>query len=148
MRNFKVKSHAIKENVEYSKRFDFHVEEIKRNGFTIVPNLIDKNNLELIKSKIYDIYNIQVNEIGGEKNLNKIHDQGFVMSLLSYDNFFTDYATSNGCIDLVKYFLGDYFQLFCQNGVINQKQREDDQIINMWHRDLNYLHFIPYLISS
>tara|TARA_A100001011_G_C14297493_1_gene839140 strand:+ start:996 stop:1832 length:837 start_codon:yes stop_codon:yes gene_type:complete len=141
MKNLKVKSHAIKENVEYFKRFDYHIEEIKRNGFTIVPDLIDKNNLEHIKSKIYNIYDIQVNEVGGEENLNKIHDQGFVMSLLSYDNFFIDYATGNGCIDLVKYFLGDYFQLFCQNGVINQNLRENDQIINMWHRDLNYLHF-------
>ena len=136
-----VKAHAVKETAKIKGQFSKNIEEIKRNGFTIYPNAIEPNDLAIIRKKIKNIYEIQVDEIGGEENLDIIHDQGFVMSLLSYDNFFVDFAVGNKCLKFADYFLGSYYQLFCQNGVINQSNRSSDQIINMWHRDLNYLHF-------
>ena len=93
--------------------------------------MINTKDLDCIRNKIDSIYETQIKEIGGEKNLNVIGDQGFVMSLLSYDNFFVDYAVNNACLNIVEFFLGDYFQLFCQNAVINQINRSNDQIINM-----------------
>lgn len=136
-----VKTHAVKETAKIKDQFSKNIEEITRNGFTIFPNAIEDNDLAIIREKIKNIYETQVDEIGGEENLDIIHDQGFAMSLLSYDNYFVDFAVGNKCLKFVDYFLGDYYQLFCQNGVINQANRSNDQIINMWHRDLNYLHF-------
>ena len=78
-----IKAHAVKEAIKYSDDFDYFIEEIKRNGYTIIPNLIEDDSLKIIGEKIHNIYNMQMEEIGGEDNLNIIHDQGFVMSLLS-----------------------------------------------------------------
>ena len=136
-----IKSHGVKESDNLPDKFLQYIEEIRRKGYTVIPNMINANDIDCIRKKIDNIYETQVEEIGGEENLNIIGDQGFVMSLLSYDKFFIDYAVNNNCLDIVEYFLGDYFQLFCQNAVINQINRSKDQIINMWHRDFNYLHF-------
>ena len=104
----------------------------------------NKENLDCIRNKIDSIYETQIKEIGGEKNLNVIGDQGFVMSLLSYDNFFVDYAVNNACLNIVEFFLGDYFQLFCQNAVINQINRSNDQIINVGI-EISTIYILPHL---
>ena len=81
--------HAITKQTRITSEFDFLVEEIYREGFAVVENLISEEILTEMRSRIDKVYLTQVNEIGGEQNLAHIGDIGFAMSLLSYDSFFT-----------------------------------------------------------
>jgi len=135
------KTHAITMQESLEKKFNFQLEEIKREGFTIVENLISEDTLAEMRTRIDKIYETQVHEIGGEQNLDLLGDMGFAMSLLSYDSFFLQFVVEKKYTTFAKHFIGNHFQLFCQNGVINQPDRTNAQIVNKWHRDFNYLHF-------
>ena len=146
-----VRTFGVKEFSSANSRLEQAVEEIKLLGYTIVPSVLTAEELVAAREKIDRIYAEQVNEVGGEQQLAAINDAHTARCPLAYDEFFLSVATNQKVLSIVKTFLGDYFILMLQNGVINIPNVGNEQNAGYWHRDLNYQHFIstrPISISA
>ncbi len=146
-----VKTFGVKEFSSASSEVDQGVEEIKLLGYTIVPDALTAAELDSAREKIDRIYDKQLEEIGGEQQLAAINDTYTARCLLAYDEYFLSVATNPNVLSIVEGFLGDYFVLMLQNGVINIPSVGNEQNAGYWHRDLNYQHFIstrPISISA
>ena len=73
--NYNPRFSWTKEQAEVNSDTDLIIEEMQRDGYSIIPNYLASDEVELIRSKIEEIYQHQVNECGGEENLEKIGDQ-------------------------------------------------------------------------
>ena len=146
-----VRTFGIKEFSSANSELEQAVEEIKLLGYTIVPGVLNPEELVAARTKIDQVYADQLDEIGGEQQLTEINDAHTARCPLAYDEFFLSVATSKKVLSIVEMFLGDYFVLMLQNGVINAPGVGNEQNAGYWHRDLNYQHFIstrPISISA
>ena len=144
-----LKSHAIREFHANTGSGDFHAEEIRTIGYTVLGSGLDEEQLQAIRDKIDAIYRRQVDEIGGEANLQRINDANMARCLLGYDDSFAALAAHPAMVEVLTRLLGDYYVLMSQNGVINNPADDHYQIT--WHRDLNYQHFVssrPLAVSA
>ena len=146
-----VKTFGVREFTKPLTAADRSVEEIKLTGYSIVPNVLSDAELEQARSGIDRVYQRQLEEIGGEDRLAAINDGYTARCPLAYDDYFLTVATKPEILSIVKKFLGDYFVLMLQNGIINVPSVGNEQNAGYWHRDLNYQHFIstrPISISA
>ena len=146
-----INTFGVKEFSKSTSEVDAHVENIVSLGYSIVPNVINQQLLESIRTKLDLIYQIQVNECGGEHRLAIINDAHTVRCPLAYDDLFLEVALSRGVLSIVERLLGEYFTLMLQNGVLNIPDTGINQNAGHWHRDLNYQHFVssrPLAISA
>ncbi len=118
---------------------DIQVEEIKRNGYTLLENKLTQQEVEYAKQKIDEIYDQQIKDMGGEQQLIEIGEQGLARNLIQYDNFFMKLVDNKDILAILKYFLGDYFSLFQFNGNLNIPNLPATS--TPWHRDLTFRHF-------
>lgn len=119
--------------------FDLQLEEIKVQGFTVVEDLMNDEDLAKASKKLDATYKDQV-QCFGEENLVKIKEKNLVRSPLLYDDFFLSMVLHPAIINIVKYFLGDYFIINQQNGIINMPNEAHHQ--SAWHRDLPYQNYV------
>jgi ectoine hydroxylase-related dioxygenase (phytanoyl-CoA dioxygenase family) len=120
-------------------------------GYTIIPDALSPDELELARRKVDEIYRAQAEELGGEDELKKFNDAYTARALLVYDDFFLGVATNPKVLPLVEALLGDYYILMLQNGIINVPTVGGEQNAGSWHRDLNYQHFVssrPLSVSA
>lgn len=146
-----VKTFGVREFTQIDSADDAAAEEIRLVGYTILPDVLSPSALADLREKLDNIYQQQIDELGGEERLKAINDAHTVRCPLAYDEQFLEVATHPRVLSLVKRFLGDYFVLMLQNGVLNVPQIGDQQNAGAWHRDLNYQHFIstrPLSISA
>jgi ectoine hydroxylase-related dioxygenase (phytanoyl-CoA dioxygenase family) len=144
-----LKFYGVRESSAALSETDRSVEEIRIAGFTVVPGVLSESELQMIRSKLDEIYEIQVKEIGGEERLSEINDVNVVRLLLAYDDYFLHVAINPAVLAIVERLLGDYYILMQQNGILNLPGLENYQI--SWHRDLSYQHFVstrPLAISA
>jgi len=141
--------YGVRESSAAISEADKSVEEIRIAGFTVVAGVLSEPELQIIRSKLDEIYEVQVKEIGGEERLSEINDVNVVRLLLAYDEYFLKVATNTAVLAIVERLLGDYYILMQQNGILNLPNLENCQI--SWHRDLSYQHFVssrPLAISA
>jgi len=146
-----VKTFGVKEFSSAESELEQAVEDIRLLGYTVVPYVLNTAELEQAREKIDHVYAIQVKEVGGEYQLAAINDAHTARCPLAYDKFFLEVATKPKVLAIVEKFLGEYFILMLQNGVINSPAVGNEQNAGYWHRDLNYQHFIstrPISISA
>lgn len=144
-----LRSHAIREFHTNPGAADFHVEEIRTIGYTVLNSGLDEEQLQAIRDRIDAIYRRQIDEIGGEANLQRINDANIARCLIGYDDSFASLATHPAIVEVLTRLLGDYFVLMSQNGIINDPATDHYQVT--WHRDLNYQHFVssrPLAVSA
>jgi hypothetical protein len=125
------------------------IEELLFRGFVVLPDVIDRVQVDELCCRLDAVYARQCDEIGGEENLALINDLDIVRCPLAYDESFLDMAANAKFIRLVKSLLGDNIVLLMQNGVINRPDRIQFQ--TNWHRDLNYQHWVcskPIAVSA
>jgi len=141
-----VKKHGIHEQ----DLRDINIQNLERNGFTILKNIIPKDVTQEIKIKMYECYEAQKKEVGGIENLKKIRDEGIIRVLFSYDRIFLKEVLMNetvlGYLDI---FLDKTFTLYSQVGVFSEPRTELYQ--TAWHREIQYQHYIssrPLAIQS
>lgn len=135
-----VRAYGVKEVNRLESEMHGHVEEIARDGYTVLPGVLSDAELETARAKIDQIYETQIEELGGLERLEAIGDIYVASCLLAYDEFFLTMATKPRVLALVEHFLGDYFIMMMQNGIINVPEVGDDQNPGRWHRDLGYQH--------
>lgn len=144
-----LKAHAVREFHRNDGEADFHAEEIRNIGYTVLPSGLTADALESIREKIDRIYRVQIDELGGESQLERIHDAKIARCLAGYDDYFVKLAAHPQVTAVASRLLGEYFVLMSQNGIINDPVDEHYQVT--WHRDLNYQHFVssrPLAVSA
>lgn len=146
-----VRTFGVHERTRLSCETDGRVEEIKLLGYTVVPGALDAAELGAIRESVDRIYRTQAEEVGGEEQLEKINDAHTARALLAYDELFLRVATNPKVLAIVERFLGGYYTLMLQNGILNMPEVGDEQNAGAWHRDLNYQHFVstrPLSVSA
>ncbi|MEO8433489.1 MAG: phytanoyl-CoA dioxygenase family protein [Pyrinomonadaceae bacterium] len=141
--------YGVREASDATSETDRSVEEIRISGYTVVAGVLSESEMEIIRRKLDEIYEVQVKEIGGEGRLGEINDVNVVRLLLAYDDYFLEAATNPTVLAIVERLLGDYYILMQQNGIINLPGLENYQ--TSWHRDLSYQHFVstrPLAVSA
>ena len=120
---------------EYSK----YLEELQRDGFTILSNIFTDAELDLFRNKLDEVHKIQSTE-NSRLLIEMPNDEDIVRCPLAYSDLFLSMATKEPIIDLLKVVLGQNIVLLMQNGIINRPSRKQFQ--SKWHRDLNYQHWV------
>jgi ectoine hydroxylase-related dioxygenase (phytanoyl-CoA dioxygenase family) len=135
-----LKTHAVREFHENRDELDLYAEEIRNLGYTVVQSGFSTEELQTIRQKIDDIYQVQLREIGGEAALQRINDANIARCLVGYDDYFLRLAAHPSIMGVAEKLLGEKFILMSQNAIINRPGDEHYQVT--WHRDLNYQHFV------
>lgn len=135
----KNKSYGLGDVAAISDVVGFHAEEVALQGYSIIPNLIDKTELDKWREKIDEVYEIQ--ETGfGKDNLIDIDELDMCRAPLLYDFDFVDLATKPKIMEIAGRILGDWFILNLQDAIINRPDKEHHQ--TSWHRDLPYQNWV------
>ena len=137
------------EATKFNSKLEFQIEEVVRNGFTVLENCFAGEELQTIREKMDSIYQQQVEEIGGEDKLLLIGDELSVKHLLVYDKIFLNMATHKDVLAVVEGILGDHYILQLQNGILNQSHIYHSACD--FHRDLFFQHFTtssPLAVSA
>jgi ectoine hydroxylase-related dioxygenase (phytanoyl-CoA dioxygenase family) len=143
---------AVSEFTESASEDEARAEEIRILGYTIVPAVLDQDELAAARLKIDAVYTEQLEEVGGREAVRRIKDEHIARAPLAYDDFFVGVATKQAVLGIVQQLLGGgYFQLMLQNGIINVPAEGHEQAAGAWHRDLNYQHYVssrPLSVSA
>lgn len=126
----------------------FDNEAFERDGFCVLENVISQDSISAYQNHLDQVERLQVDELGKDAltSLGELHT---VRLPLAYDRSFLKMAQIPAVIDLVKYYLGDFFVLHLQNGVLTRPHQTHHQAA--WHRDLPYQHWVcskPLAISA
>lgn len=114
-------------------------EEVRILGFSVLENIISKKELEIFRGQIDKVYRIQEEELGRDY-LAEINELNVARALLVYDDNFLKLIVHEIIQKVVRLFLGEFFILNLQNGIITFPNEEHHQ--SSWHRDLPYQNFI------
>ena len=141
-----VKKHGVYEQSSNN----LHIDNMERNGLTVFKNLIPKEITQKIKTKMYQCYTAQKEEVGGIENLRKIRDEGIIRALFCYDDIFRSEVLMNEIIlGYLDKFLDKSYTLYSQVGVFSEPKTELYQ--TAWHREIQYQHYTssrPLAIQS
>jgi ectoine hydroxylase-related dioxygenase (phytanoyl-CoA dioxygenase family) len=134
-----MQTQGVSEFRQNADAIDLHLEEVRERGYTVLPGVLDADELVETRARIDSVYERQVEEFGGVDRLERIHDADIARCLVEYDDFFVTLAAHPSVGQVVRRVLGDYYVLSAQNGIINRPT--DDQFFqHAWHRDLQYRH--------
>ena len=134
-----VKSAWVNERYLTEDEFDLQVEEISRNGYTILENRLNQKDIKYAIKKIDEVYESQIKDCGSEEDLIEIGEQGLARNLLEYDEFFLKLIIHKDVLSLMQHFMGDYYILHQFNGNLNIPSLPATS--TPWHRDMTFRHF-------
>jgi ectoine hydroxylase-related dioxygenase (phytanoyl-CoA dioxygenase family) len=131
-------THGVTERHQISDPTDAAIEDLVRDGFTIVRGALSPQGVGYAAKQLDQLYAQQVAEFGAE-NIERIRDKYIVRSMLAYDDFFLhDIACNPVLLGIVKMALGPNISLSSQVGILNPP---DDRLYQLaWHRELQYQH--------
>lgn len=133
-------SYGVTSQNKAVSELDLLVEEVKIKGFSVLKNVLNEQELAEARKRLDDLYAKQEKEFGVD-NLVAIKEKDMARCLLAHDEFFLrKLAVNPRVMEAVEKFLGDYFILHLQNGIINRAQEAHHQ--SSWHRDLPYQNFV------
>lgn len=118
---------------------DKHLENLRLKGFTVVKDLLIKDQLNTIRALLDEYNTIQENEFGRE-NMMATNEMNMVRAPLQYDPAFIELITNKEVLELVRALIGQEVLLHLQNGIVNKPNQEHHQ--SSWHRDLPYQEYI------
>jgi hypothetical protein len=125
--------------IDKSDQLEIAREELLLNGFTILKSDLDKEQIQILKDETQRIYEIQIQESGGEENLKKIREQNIVRCPLAYSDFFKIAALNPILHSFLQKIWNEHYILISQNCVFNSK--DSTTYHSNWHRDLIYQHW-------
>ncbi len=122
-----------------SDEIDRCAEEVRILGFSVLENIIPQKELKTFSDRIDRVYRLQEEELGHDY-LAGINELNVARALLAYDDCFLKLIVHETVQKMVQLFLGEYFILNLQNGIISLPKEEHHQ--SSWHRDLPYQNFV------
>lgn len=142
------KFYGIKEgSINNLDKLDAYVEEINILGYTLIEDLLTDEELIQATALLDEAYAKQLKDFGADR-LKSINEKNLVRCPLAFNDFFLELCNKPLVLNIVKRFLGNYFIINQQNGIINFPDEEHHQ--SSWHRDLPYQDYIisqPIAIS-
>lgn len=147
--NIPLAVHGVYERHQNGTQADVHIEELRRDGFTVLKNVLSQDEVTYSRKVLDEIYNQQVSEFGLQ-NLKELKDLYIARSMLVYDDFFLHrIACNDPILSIVKQVLGNNISLSSQVGILSPPN--DVLYQTAWHRELQYQHFTisrPIAIQS
>lgn len=144
-----IDSYGVTQQTKSNDEISVYVEEIRIKGYTIVPNILSNDEVELAKEKVHEVYQTQLKEINQDV-FTAIGDNDIARAMLVYDEFFLQKIAINPTLILIlKSLFEGQFILKEQNAIINRSKSPNYQL--KWHRDLLYQHYTssqPLAISA
>ncbi len=114
-----------------------HIEEIYRNGFTIIPNCISISEVAELKSTALKfIDSLSKDEV---KNAEVIGDHGIVRALFCNHAVYRDIILNTTVKHYLDFFLDREYHLYSQVVATSNPDAQLNQI--GWHREIFYQHF-------
>lgn len=135
-----VLTHGVLNRTGQDGTADLHVEELRLEGFTLIPSGLGAGELAAMRDKLDEVYARQVAEAGGEEALAKCSDVDVARAPMVYDDAFVSIAANANLLAVVERMLGGNFILMQQNGLLTQPATDNYQA--RWHRDLSYQHWV------
>jgi ectoine hydroxylase-related dioxygenase (phytanoyl-CoA dioxygenase family) len=145
----RVITHAVRESSEDDSTISVALLELKVKGYTIIDSGLSSEEIDRLRALVYQVYERQVRDVGGEHNLVAMNDANIARALAAYDDMFIDVACIQSVVHVCDSVLGPFYTLMSQNGIINIPSTNHYQFT--WHRDLNYQHYVssrPLAISA
>lgn len=130
-----MKSYGITNKKEELSTIDYHLENIKIKGFSLLESLISSKECEIITESLEGIYKKQEKDFGVE-NLQQINELDIARMPFLSDRVLFKLFMHPFVLELTEKVLGNHFHLHLQNGIINRPNKEHHQ--TSWHRDLPY----------
>ncbi len=132
--------HGVTRRHKVNSLTDEKVEAIRRNGYTVYEGALTPEEARTAGALLDNLYDRQVQEIGGMDRLEKINDQNIVRSMLVYEHAFLHLANNPLLMPIIKAILGENISLGAQVGILNRPTERNYQ--ESWHRELQYQHFV------
>ena len=132
-----IATHGVMSRTEGSA--DLHAEELRFQGYTLVPSGIGAAELENLRSRLDEVYARQAAELGGEEALARCSEVDVARAPLVYDEAFVGIAANPNLLAVVERMLGPNFVLMQQNGLLTRPAADNYQL--RWHRDFAYQHW-------
>ena len=131
-------SYGVKRQTSLKTDVDRHVENIERNGYSIVDSNFDINTQKHIEAEVMIARNNYVKKYGYD-NLKSSDEHNTVRAPFLTSSVFLDVCFNRDLLEIVKKILDNNFYLNQQNVIINPAQEKYNQ--GHWHRDLPYQHW-------
>ena len=132
-------THGITERAQANTRAAIALEELARDGFTVIRGALTPDQVTTAAEGLDKLYADQVAEFGQE-NIELIRDKYIVRSMLAFDPFFLhDIACNSALLEIIKAVLGEAISLSSQVGILSPPTDRLYQLA--WHRELQYQHF-------
>jgi len=135
-----VLTHGVLHRAAHADALDVHVDELRFEGFTLVPSGLSADELVTLRARLDDVYGRQMVEMGGEAELARCSDLDVARCPLVYDDAFVSVAADVNLLAIVERMLGGNFVLMQQNGLLTRPATGSYQM--RWHRDLSYQHWV------
>lgn len=137
-----LQTHGVTEFADSSTDMAIHLERLRRDGFTRVPQALTGLQVDHARRSIDVIYQKQADRASqAGVDLSLIRDSGVARALLLEDQFFlTDIALNDPSFSIVTAILGSNVVLHSQVATISRPGQRLYQ--TAWHRELQYQHFV------
>jgi len=116
-----------------SADLETHLENIENLGYTIIENVIDKQECKKIASKLDKFNEEQIKEFG-EARLKELHEWGTIRALIEKDDYFQQTILNEKVFEIIKNILGDSAILHLHNGIVLSPNIDHQQ--SQFHRDI------------
>jgi ectoine hydroxylase-related dioxygenase (phytanoyl-CoA dioxygenase family) len=115
-------------------------EEIRISGFSVLPDVLTQDEIDAARERLEVVYRKQVEEIGGESRLLQASDAYTARWPLVYEEIFLAVALKPRVLDVIRLFLGNYFTIIVQAGLLNPPRPPTE--VCRWHRDIGSYRFV------
>lgn len=129
------KEYGVSNRNELHSDIDRILEEIRINGFCVLPAYVQEPFLKEARERVDQVYAEQEKSFGRDK-LIAIQELDMARCPLAYDPFFLQIAGDSFIRQVAKAMVGGMQILHLQNAIINRPNEEHHQ--SSWHRDLPY----------
>lgn len=140
-------AYGVAHQTEADHLIDQNVEQLSLDGYTILKNVLGKEELAEARELIDGIYIEQENNFGKDR-LRAMNEQNVCRFCLKYSENFMKYILHLRTLPIVERYLGNYFILHLQNSIISHPAKKHHQ--SQWHRDLphfNYMMSAPIALN-
>lgn len=133
-------SYGVKKRTSWEGKHGMHLEELSRNGYTIIKDAVSTRKLKMLRDQI-DIVRNEYTELHGAQFLTQKSEQHTIRApFCMFENkVFSDLFSNKELVNLLTEFLQGPISLLQQNIIINPSRKEYGA--GRWHRDLPYQHF-------
>jgi len=115
------------------------VEEIERNGFTLLKGLLSPDDCDRMRAATARVYSEEAAELGGVELMAKIGDAGVSRSPFMRDDSFLVPLRLPVIVKIARHLLGKAAQVNLQRVVISSPS--EVHTASTWHRDFSYQDF-------